>query len=94
MAHMCRNISPNLQSMGTKFASCGRKIAYISTDPQNRMQHYTVSVVTVVVAPVIYRVSIKSLPDFINLLNKNYARYKHTVFLQRLPQLKKFFALH
>jgi hypothetical protein len=41
-----------------------------------------------------YRVSIKSFPDFSNLLHKNYARYNIRFFLQRLPQLRMFFVLH
>jgi hypothetical protein len=42
----------------------------------------------------IYRVSIKFFPDFTNSLHKNCDRYKDTVFLQSLPQLKKSFVLH
>jgi hypothetical protein len=38
----------------------------------------------------IYRVSIKSFPDYKHLLQENYVEYKHTCFLN-VSQLKKFF---
>jgi hypothetical protein len=38
----------------------------------------------------IYRVSIKSFPDYKHLLQENYVEYKH-FFFQYVTQLKKFF---
>ena len=39
-----------------------------------------------------YRVSIKSFPDYKHLLQENYVEYKH-FFFQNVTQLKKFFFL-
>jgi 3-deoxy-D-manno-octulosonic-acid transferase len=38
----------------------------------------------------LYRVSIKSFPDYKHLLQENYVEYKH-IFFQKVTQLKKFF---
>jgi hypothetical protein len=39
----------------------------------------------------IYRVSIKSFPDYKHLLQKNYVEYKHIyIFFQNVTQLRKF----
>jgi len=37
----------------------------------------------------IYRVSIKSFPDYKHLLQENYVEYKH-IFFQNVTQLKRF----
>jgi hypothetical protein len=39
----------------------------------------------------IYRVSIKSFPDYKHLLHRNYVEYKHIFFSSKVTQLKKFF---
>jgi hypothetical protein len=41
----------------------------------------------------IYRVSIKSFPDYKHLLQENYVEYKH-FFFQNVTQLKIFFLQH
>ena len=39
----------------------------------------------------LYRMSIKSVPDYKHLLQENYVEYKHIFFFQNVTQLKKFF---
>jgi hypothetical protein len=39
----------------------------------------------------LYRVSIKSFPDYKHLLQENYVEYKLSFFFQNVTQLKKFF---
>jgi hypothetical protein len=39
----------------------------------------------------IYRVSIKSFPDYKHLLQENYAEYKYVFFFQNVTEIKKFF---
>jgi len=38
----------------------------------------------------IYRVSIKSFPDYKHLLQENYMEYKHIFFFQNVTQLNNF----
>jgi hypothetical protein len=57
----------------------------------NRLTKYYTILQT---SAMIYRVYIKSFPDYKHLLQENYVDYKHIFFFQNVTQLKNFFTTH